>query len=311
MTAISMLAGESQWRSRRVRYYSGDWPAIKAILPQFELVPFKAGPNEPANPFFQTVMRRPLSAVERPMPLGIVSNTYSLAPHLDVAALCQKGLLDAGMTPNELRYEVGLSELGEWMNFRIYFPDSYSFTDASEEKLDLRLECFNSVDGSSRLVIFFGWLRFVCSNGLVIGETKIEIKERHGQSLNLVAIPERIRVALEAVGADRSRMKSWEAEKYPLMTSRPGQIQALLRSGENERRRESTTFVTPERTSRSRIPSPLARRQKRQSGIWAPSPAPPNGPRQNMRFHKPYPSLRHIEGMQKTGSRDKPTSPFC
>jgi hypothetical protein len=28
---------------------------------------------------------------------------------------------------------------------------------------------------SSRLVILFGWLRFVCANGLVIGETKIEI----------------------------------------------------------------------------------------------------------------------------------------
>jgi hypothetical protein len=41
----------------------------------------------------------------------------------------------------ERRYEVGLSEL--------YFPDSYSFKDARGNKLDLRLECFNSVDGSN------------------------------------------------------------------------------------------------------------------------------------------------------------------
>ena len=78
------------------------------------------------------------------------------------------------------------------VNFRIYLGDSYSFTDMHKEKLDLRLECFNSVDGSSRLVILFGWLRFVCSNGLVIGETKIEIKERHGQNLDLNSIAERI-----------------------------------------------------------------------------------------------------------------------
>ena len=62
----------------------------------------------------------------------------------------------------------------------------------------------------------FGWYQFVCSNGLVIGETKIEIKERHGQSLDLTSIPERIRPALEAVGADRSRMKRWQAEKVSI-----------------------------------------------------------------------------------------------
>jgi Domain of unknown function (DUF932) len=40
--------------------------------------------------------------------------------------------------------------------------------------LGLRLECFNSVDGSSRLVILFGWLRFVCTNGLV---TKYDVAQ--------------------------------------------------------------------------------------------------------------------------------------
>jgi hypothetical protein len=126
-----------------------------------------------------------------------------LASHRDVAALCRKGivgrgidLFESGIDAGELRYEVGLSELGEWMNFRIYLPDQYSFTDADGQTLDLRLECFNSVDGSSRLVILFGRFRFVCSNGLVIGETKIEIKERHGQRLDLASIPERIREAL-------------------------------------------------------------------------------------------------------------------
>ncbi len=72
---------------------------------------------------------------------------------------------------------------------------------------------FNSVDGSSRLVILFGWFGFVCANGLIIAETKIEIKERHGQSLELASVRERFRTAPEAVEADRSRMKKWQAEK--------------------------------------------------------------------------------------------------
>jgi hypothetical protein len=130
MPTVSILAGGAQWRSRQVRYYAGDWDAIQTVLPEFDLVPFTAGQNEPANPFLQTVMRRPLSAAERSIPVGVVSHTYSLAPHREVAALCRKGLIEAGIEPGHLRYEVGLSELGEWMNFRIYFADSYSFTDA-------------------------------------------------------------------------------------------------------------------------------------------------------------------------------------
>src|SRR3954451_21809673 len=185
MIALSPVPGGAAWRSRKVQYYAGDWPSIQTVLPEFELRPFSAGPGEPANPFQQTVMRKPLSATERPIPVALVSRTYSLAPHREVASLCRKGLVNAGIDPSDLRYEVGVSELGEWMNFRIYLPDSYNFVDAHGDPLGLRLECFNSVDGSSRLVILFGWLRFVCANGLVIGETKIEIKERHGQGLDL------------------------------------------------------------------------------------------------------------------------------
>jgi hypothetical protein len=122
------------------------------------------------------------------MPVAVVSRSYSLAPHRQVAALCREGLIEAGIKPEDLRYQVGLSELGEWMNFRIYFADTYCFIDNYGQRLDLRLECFNSVDGSSRLVILFGWLRFVCANGLVIGETKIEIRERHGRGLELPSI---------------------------------------------------------------------------------------------------------------------------
>jgi Domain of unknown function (DUF932) len=214
--AISILPGEASWRSRKVRYYSGDWNSIRTILPDFDLEPFTAGPDEPANPFLLKVMRRPLSAAERPIPVGVVSQTYSLASHREVVALCRDSLIDAGIEPVDLPYEVGLSELGEWMNFRVYFPDSYSFTDAHGYKLDLRLECFNCVDGASRLMILFGWFRFICANGLVIGETKIEIKERHGKSLVLDSIRERIWAEFEAVEADKSRMQKWQDQKVDI-----------------------------------------------------------------------------------------------
>jgi hypothetical protein len=216
VTDLSILPGQASWRSRNVRYYAGDWTSIQTVLPEFELEPFTVGQNEPANPFLQTVVRKPLSKAERRIPVGIVSRTYSLAPHREVAAVCREGLLAADVEEADLRYEVGLSQLGEWMNFRIYMPASYNFVDMHGNPLGLRLECFNSVDGSSRLVILFGWLRFVCTNGLVIGETKIEIKERHGEGLDLNDISKRIQPALDAVLGARSRMKKWQSQQVAI-----------------------------------------------------------------------------------------------
>lgn len=212
MSSVSHLNEGGNWRSRNVTYCAGDWDAIQSVLPEFDLVPFNAGQNEPENPFLQTVMRRPPKEAERPIPVAVVSRSYSLAPHRRVATLCREGLIAAGIKPEVLHYQVGLSELGEWMNFRIYFDETYCFIDRYGEKLDLRLECFNSVDGSSRLVIAFGWLRLVCANGLVIGESKIEIRERHRRGLDLPSITKRIPPALKAVEADRDRMKRWQSE---------------------------------------------------------------------------------------------------
>ncbi len=217
MSAVSILPDEASWRSRKVRYYAGDWTAILSVLPEFCLTPFSAGEDEPANPFLQIVMRKPLTAAERHIPVGVVSHSYMLVSHREAAELCRKGLIDSGIEEEDLRYEVGLSELGEWMNLRIYLPKSYQFLGAPGSALDLRLECFNSVDGSSRLMILFGWFRLVCKNGMVIGETKIEINERHGQGLDLRSIAERIRPASEAVEADRDRMEGWQKETIELV----------------------------------------------------------------------------------------------
>ena len=110
---------------------------------------------------------------------------------------------------------------GEWMNFRLYFPDEYSHTPSDEQKLNLRLECFNSVDGSSRLVILLGWLRFVCSNGMVIGETKTELRDVHNQHLDLSRIPEIVAEALDKVRGDKASMEKWQEVDVETETLKP------------------------------------------------------------------------------------------
>ena len=218
----SITNERARWRSRKVRYYKGGWDVVEQVLPDFDLRPFTAVPEvgphaapfapdlgELANPFLQVVTRRPRDASDPPIPVGVVSRAYSLVGHPRIARLCREGIVDGlDVAAEELGYEVGLSELGEWMNFRIYLPRRFDFVDA-RGSLGLRLECFNSVDGSARLAILFGWLRFVCANGLVIGQTRIRIHERHIRGLDLGDVRSRLGAAFESVSADRKSMEGW------------------------------------------------------------------------------------------------------
>jgi len=207
---IETLEEVGRWRARDVAYYAGRWEQVKRHVPHFETTEFRAAHDTPANPYMKMVVRVPRTKFEQPVPVGTVSNTYTLAQHDLVAGKCFEGINHAGIETDDLRCELGLTELGEWMNLRIYFPDKYSHMPKDEQKLALRLECFNSVDGSSRLVILLGWLRFVCSNGLVIGETKTELRDIHNKNMDLEKIPGIIGESLGLVQDDLKRISSWE-----------------------------------------------------------------------------------------------------
>ena len=205
-----------RWRARDASFMAGRWNILSKRIPIFSIEDFKSKVDGPANPHIRTVVRQPLTVTEQPIPVGVVSNTYRLAQHQEVVEMCLKGLKAHGIDAQVLRCEVGLTPLGEWMNFRAYFPESYSHSPKDGNKLALRLECFNSVDGSSRLVILLGWFRFICTNGLIIGETKAELRDIHDENLNLGIIPEIIAKGLVKVKADLERLKKWEETSVEL-----------------------------------------------------------------------------------------------
>jgi hypothetical protein len=206
---IEML-DDSRRHSRDVTYSSGKWHQLTPLIPTFELADFRAADSDPANPHLKAVVRLPLKSFERRMPVGIVSNSYSLTQHAQVAEQCFVGLRSLNLDPYELKCDLGLSDLGEWMNLRIYFPEAYNHVRNDSDSLGLRLECFNSVDGSSRLVLVLGWIRFICSNGMVIGETRAELRDTHDRHLDLEPIPEIVRDAMEKVELERKRLTGWE-----------------------------------------------------------------------------------------------------
>jgi hypothetical protein len=185
---------------------------VKPLLPEFELAPFSIAPGEPANPYLRTVVRNPLSLMERPIPVGVVSTTYALVQHVQVGNVCLSGMRKAGVDTTDVRCEVGLSEFGEWMNLRLYFPDEYAFTPPDQNKLNLRVEAFNSVDGSSRLTVLLSWLRLVCLNGMVIQESITEIRDIHNSTLDLDKIEEAILMGTLRLREDKKRLRFWQSQ---------------------------------------------------------------------------------------------------
>jgi hypothetical protein len=107
-----------------------------------------------------------------------------------------------------------VTELGEWINCRVYLPETYRYrrARAAADSSDLRLECFNSVDGSSRLIVLFGWLRLVCSNGLVIRETVAALSDIHNKHLTLDHIADVVVEGLQKATADLGRLAAWDRD---------------------------------------------------------------------------------------------------
>ena len=209
---IQILNQTGRWRARNVNYWGGHWEQIQKLIPKFTIEDFRMDASTPTNPYLKTIVRQPITKAEMPIPVGVVSHSYMLAQHAEVANKCFEGINSENIKLDNLDCEIGLTDLGEWMNLRVYFPKDFDHTPSDGKTIRLRLECMNSVDGSSRLVILLGWFRFVCSNGLVIGETKKEIRAVHNESLDLEKIPEAISDAMKLVESDVARLKNWEAK---------------------------------------------------------------------------------------------------
>lgn len=214
--ALRILSETGRWRARNVKYWAGSWNRIREQLPTFTTEDFQTREDGPANPYLKAVVRQPLNVTEKAIPVGVVSFSYTLAQHLTVGEKCLEGLKSIGVETANIDCEVGLTQLGEWMNLRFYLPDPYNWTPPDKHPIRLRLECTNSVDGSSRLVILLSWLRLVCSNGLVVRESKTEIRDIHNDRLNLDKIPEVINESMTFIDKDVNRLMKWSNRRVQI-----------------------------------------------------------------------------------------------
>jgi len=172
-----------KWFNSSVTFHEGSPNEIRTHFPSFERRCFgltqAGGEQTRLNERLDTVVRLPFREDNMTIPVGVVSKGYALIQHTNVLDEATSALKDANIDPSNVKAELIITEYGERMALSLYFPDKYQFDPGDGHPMASRLECMNSVDGSTRFRALMGWFRFVCSNGLIIGVTRFDMCRRH------------------------------------------------------------------------------------------------------------------------------------
>jgi hypothetical protein len=214
--------GRSKWFSEPVHTVSGTITEIAAKIPLFERRPFVAAPRQGAlfataetqrtNRFRDLIVRTSFDSDESEVPVGVVSKNYGLIQHKEIFDAVSTALQKAGVELEKVRSILTLTEYKGRMRLSFVLPEKYNFDPGDGNPMALRLECFNSVDGSSRLWVVFGWLRFVCGNGLILGKTRLNLRRIHNGTVDITALSDSIQDALIVIHREQAQMKFWMGE---------------------------------------------------------------------------------------------------
>lgn len=202
-----------KWFNSPVTFHEGTLTEIRAHVPSFERRGF--GLTQPENERsrlnerLDTIVRLPFGDDNTFIPVGVVSKDYALVPHLAVLNVATKALEDAKIAPANVKAELKITEYGERMALSLYLPGKYSFDPGDGHPMALRLECFNSVDGSTRFRVLMGWFRFVCSNGLIIGVTYSDVRRRHVGDLQIEDVGAVLTSGLKESETEKKNFERW------------------------------------------------------------------------------------------------------
>jgi hypothetical protein len=173
------------WKGSPVTTYEGPIQALRDQVPIYErrtfgpeLIPVSNDLNDTQfapsssisgiNHFHDVIVRMPIEPHTAEIPVGIVSKQYALIQHRTLFDEAISAIERANINPFEVKGLLEMTAFGERMRIGLLLPEKYNLK-LNNDVLGLRMECFNSVDGSMKFTCVIGWLRFVCSNGLIVG----------------------------------------------------------------------------------------------------------------------------------------------
>lgn len=193
----------------------GSLAQVLSQLPQFGRQPFTMtsvnGNEVGVNPYLDMVYRVPSRQGEGPVPVGVVSKNYRLVDHHHVLRTIDEVLADLGIDSSKLQVRGEWTVNGERARFSLIFPsdERFSMKLGDQDEMRFRIEVFNSVEGSCRLMAVAGWLRFVCYNGLILGKALVQLRRQHRQQLQIEELGRLFREALQSADEDQKTVAKW------------------------------------------------------------------------------------------------------
>jgi len=221
----------SKWFASPVTRYQAPLIELRKIIPHFErmtfgnvmhIVPdyekglvqqFPPSPVDSCNQFYDTIVRMPLNNDETAIPVGIVSKQYNLVQHQDIIDEVLLALREVKVKSEEISVELDLTTYGERMRLALKFPDSFGFEVSKGDRMAFTLECYNSVDGSLKFMTVLGWLRLICTNGMVRHERDSYYRRKHNQYLEMKDIAAVLREGIGSVTVEQRIYKEWVEKK--------------------------------------------------------------------------------------------------
>lgn len=183
---------------------------VMGSLPHFGRQPFAMpsvnGDEVGVNRDVDMVYRMGRRQGEKPIPVGVVSKNYRLVDHQQLLSTIEQALIGIDIDMRQVGVTAQWTVHGERAHFSTLFPKEERFlhlVDDDTDEMRFRIEVFNSVDGSSRLIAIAGWLRFVCSNGLIIGTALIHLRRQHRQQLEVEELGRLLRETVQSAGNDK------------------------------------------------------------------------------------------------------------
>jgi hypothetical protein len=198
----------THWLGENVRTLATTLGELPEHLPLFDR--YRFGRNR-----FRDVIVRRARGRANPIPVGLVSKRYVLVQHAATILAVIREIEKAGIDPRIVPATLLITEYGTRMALRATLPASHAFTPSDGHPMALTFECFNSVDGTVPLFAVAGWLRFVCSNGMVVGEVAARVRRKHSPPLAIEEISDVLAQGVECALQDHKTFTDWRSTEIP------------------------------------------------------------------------------------------------
>jgi hypothetical protein len=202
-----------RWFKSNVTSHTGTIAEVRRVIPSFERRGFglaQPGENRSrVNEHQDVIVRTPIGDDKDYVPVGVVSKDYSLVQHLGVVDVVVEALKASKLEVEKVRVRLKITDYGERMALSVFLPDAYSFDPGDGHPMSLRLECINSVDGSTGFRVLVGWYRFVCGNGLIVGVTRSDLRRRHVGEIALEDVAAVLQSGLEQCESEKRSFALW------------------------------------------------------------------------------------------------------